>query len=75
MTCRATVAIHHFLMIIQYYKHHDNDRWYWQLTTQSGQVLSAGGDYGTQLECLIAMLPIVEANPAATIMYRDKPGN
>lgn len=64
-------------MKIQYWKHHDDDRWYWQRINLVGQVVEAGNPdgYRTQVLCLTAMLPVIAAYPAYTIEYREKPAN
>jgi hypothetical protein len=55
-----------------YWKHHDDDRWYWFLSTVAGVVLARGSSYATQTEALAAMDAY---DPIPDKFYRAKPGN
>ena len=62
-------------MNFQYWKHHDDDKWYWLGATTNGHVIDHGGPHDTPIDVLMEILNNDLYNVGSTVTYRDKPGN
>jgi hypothetical protein len=61
-------------MKFQYWKNHDTDRWFWQLTSHMGEVIDKG-NVRTQDEIYPVMGSYAETMEGLHVEYRDKPAN
>ncbi|HEU0049868.1 MAG TPA: hypothetical protein VFQ43_19930 [Nitrososphaera sp.] len=62
-------------MNFQYWKHHDNDKWYWLGVTTDGKVLEKGGPHDTPIDVMMEIFASGFYEVGSTVTYRDKPGN
>ena len=62
-------------MHFQYWKHHDDDKWYWLGATTKGQVLVKGGPNDTRIDVMTEIFACEFYDVGSTVTYRDKPGN
>ena len=62
-------------MKFEFWKHHEDDRWYWSFT--GGTPINVKYGFSTLNECLDSLLAFRAASdwPEAGVVYRDKPGN
>lgn len=61
-------------MHYQFWKHHDDDKYYWH-GIQGSIVLSRGGPLSNPLDVMIEILDDPNYDVGASITYRDKPTN